>query len=62
MSVERTLLAEAAKRILILDGAMGTMIQDYKLDVSSWIKNQKNQTRAALETTDSAACASLTSR
>ena len=29
MSVEKTLLAEAAKRILVLDGAMGTMIQEY---------------------------------
>ena len=32
MSVEKVLRAEAAKRILVLDGAMGTMIQDYKLD------------------------------
>src|SRR5437868_11864079 len=32
MSVEKTLRAEAAERILVLDGAMGTMIQDMKLD------------------------------
>src|ERR1044072_5744316 len=32
MSVEKTLREEAAKRILVLDGAMGTMIQEYKLD------------------------------
>ncbi|TMJ01224.1 MAG: methionine synthase [Alphaproteobacteria bacterium] len=36
MSVEKTLLAEAAKRILILDGAMGTMIQEYKLDEAGY--------------------------
>jgi 5-methyltetrahydrofolate--homocysteine methyltransferase len=36
MSVEKTLLEEAAKRILILDGAMGTMIQDYKLDEAGY--------------------------
>ena len=29
---DRPLLAEAAERILVLDGAMGTMIQDHKLD------------------------------
>ena len=33
MSVEQTLRAEAAaERILVLDGAMGTMIQEYRLD------------------------------
>jgi len=36
MSVEKTLLAEAAKRILVLDGAMGTMIQEYKLDEAGY--------------------------
>src|SRR3954463_1294209 len=36
MSVEKSLLAEAAKRILILDGAMGTMIQEYKLDEAGY--------------------------
>ena len=36
MSVEKTLLAEAAKRILVLDGAMGTMIQAYKLDEAGY--------------------------
>ena len=30
--VERVLRARAAERILVLDGAMGTMIQSYKLD------------------------------
>ena len=36
MSVEKTLLATAAERILVLDGAMGTMIQDYKLDEAGY--------------------------
>jgi 5-methyltetrahydrofolate--homocysteine methyltransferase len=36
MSVEKTLFAEAAKRILVLDGAMGTMIQAYKLDEAGY--------------------------
>ena len=36
MSVEKTLRAEAAKRILVLDGAMGTMIQEYKLDEAGY--------------------------
>ncbi|MEJ0077889.1 MAG: methionine synthase [Alphaproteobacteria bacterium] len=36
MSVEKTLHAEAAKRILVLDGAMGTMIQEYKLDEAGY--------------------------
>src|SRR3954452_23275223 len=36
MNAEQTLLAEAAKRILILDGAMGTMIQEYKLDEAGY--------------------------
>ena len=36
MSIEKTLLEEAAKRILILDGAMGTMIQEYKLDEAGY--------------------------
>src|SRR4051812_31052241 len=35
-SIEAVLRAEAAKRILILDGAMGTMIQDYKLDEAGY--------------------------
>ena len=30
--VERVLRSRAAERILVLDGAMGTMIQSYKLD------------------------------
>src|ERR1041385_6857849 len=34
--VEALLRQEAAKRILILDGAMGTMIQDYKLDEAGY--------------------------
>src|SRR5947209_9931088 len=33
---EALLRQEAAKRILILDGAMGTMIQDYKLDEAGY--------------------------
>src|SRR6478672_777316 len=33
---ESLLRTEAAKRILILDGAMGTMIQDYKLDEAGY--------------------------
>src|SRR6187455_2169522 len=32
MDAEQTLRAAAAKRILVLDGAMGTMIQEFKLD------------------------------
>src|ERR1044072_5886060 len=36
MSVEKTLRTEAAKRILVLDGAMGTMIQEYKLDEAGY--------------------------
>jgi 5-methyltetrahydrofolate--homocysteine methyltransferase len=36
MSVEKTLREAAAERILILDGAMGTMIQDYKLDEAGY--------------------------
>ena len=36
MSVEKTLRTEAAKRILVLDGAMGTMIQAYKLDEAGY--------------------------
>jgi len=36
MSIEKTLRAEAAKRILVLDGAMGTMIQEYKLDEAGY--------------------------
>ena len=36
MSAEQTLRAEAAKRILVLDGAMGTMIQAYKLDEAGY--------------------------
>src|SRR5947209_5987888 len=35
-SVEVLLREEAAKRILILDGAMGTMIQEYKLDEAGY--------------------------
>jgi 5-methyltetrahydrofolate--homocysteine methyltransferase len=34
--VEALLRQEAAKRILILDGAMGTMIQEYKLDEAGY--------------------------
>ena len=36
MSVEKTLREAAAKRILVLDGAMGTMIQEYKLDEAGY--------------------------
>src|SRR3954466_13967765 len=36
MSAEQTLREEAAKRILVLDGAMGTMIQEYKLDEAGY--------------------------
>jgi len=36
MNAEQTLRAEAAKRILVLDGAMGTMIQAYKLDEAGY--------------------------
>ena len=36
MSVEKTLLATAAERILVLDGAMGTMIQEFKLDEAGY--------------------------
>ena len=36
MSVDKTLREEAAKRILVLDGAMGTMIQEYKLDEAGY--------------------------
>src|SRR4051794_23088444 len=36
MSAEQTLRQEAAKRILVLDGAMGTMIQEYKLDEAGY--------------------------
>ena len=32
MNAEKTLLVTAAERILVLDGAMGTMIQELKLD------------------------------
>src|SRR5438105_13238967 len=34
--IEALLRQEAAKRILILDGAMGTMIQEYKLDEAGY--------------------------
>src|SRR3954466_4756190 len=34
--IEKTLRQEAAKRILVLDGAMGTMIQEYKLDEAGY--------------------------
>src|SRR5881392_3065461 len=34
--MEKALRQEAAKRILVLDGAMGTMIQDYKLDEAGY--------------------------
>ena len=36
MSAEQTLREAAAERILVLDGAMGTMIQDYKLDEAGY--------------------------
>jgi 5-methyltetrahydrofolate--homocysteine methyltransferase len=36
MSVEKTLRAAATERILVLDGAMGTMIQEYKLDEAGY--------------------------
>src|SRR5688572_25480733 len=36
MNAEKTLLATAAERILILDGAMGTMIQEYQLDEAGY--------------------------
>ena len=36
MDAEQTLREAAAKRILVLDGAMGTMIQDYKLDEAGY--------------------------
>jgi len=36
MNAEKLLRAEAARRILILDGAMGTMIQEYKLDEAGY--------------------------
>ncbi|HMK81208.1 MAG TPA: methionine synthase [Xanthobacteraceae bacterium] len=36
MSVEQTLRAAADKRILVLDGAMGTMIQEYRLDEAGY--------------------------
>src|SRR5947208_10915636 len=34
--IEKTLRQEAAKRILVLDGAMGTMIQEFKLDEAGY--------------------------
>jgi methionine synthase I (cobalamin-dependent) len=34
--LRRPCAKEAAKRILVLDGAMGTMIQDYKLDEAGY--------------------------
>src|SRR5437588_7214992 len=34
--IEALLRQEAAKRILVLDGAMGTMIQEYKLDEAGY--------------------------
>src|SRR3954469_13268242 len=36
MSVEKTLRAAAAERILVLDGAMGTIIQEFKLDEAGY--------------------------
>jgi 5-methyltetrahydrofolate--homocysteine methyltransferase len=36
MSIETTLRETAAKRILVLDGAMGTMIQEYRLDEAGY--------------------------
>jgi 5-methyltetrahydrofolate--homocysteine methyltransferase len=36
MTVAKILRAEAAKRILVLDGAMGTMIQEYRLDEAGY--------------------------
>ena len=36
MSVRETFLAEAAKRILITDGAFGTEIQNWKLDEAAY--------------------------
>ncbi len=36
MSVEKALRAAAAERILVLDGAMGTMIQEFKLDEAGY--------------------------
>ena len=35
-STEKTLRALAAGRILVLDGAMGTMIQEFKLDEAGY--------------------------
>ena len=36
MDAEQTLREAAAKRILVLDGAMGTMIQEFKLDEAGY--------------------------
>ena len=36
MSIEKALRKAAAERILVLDGAMGTMIQEYKLDEAGY--------------------------
>src|SRR5512141_2688110 len=36
MSIEQSLKAAAAQRILVLDGAMGTMIQEFKLDEAGY--------------------------
>ena len=36
MTVRETFLAEAAKRILITDGAFGTEIQNWKLDEAAY--------------------------
>src|SRR4051794_39658181 len=36
MTVEKALRAAAAERILVLDGAMGTMIQEFKLDEAGY--------------------------
>jgi len=36
MSLEKSLLAAAAERILVLDGAMGTMIQQFQLDEAGY--------------------------
>ena len=36
MSKRETFLAEAAKRILVTDGAFGTEIQNYRLDEAAY--------------------------
>ena len=36
MDADQTLREAAAKRILVLDGAMGTMIQEFKLDEAGY--------------------------